>query len=514
MVKWCKHSLVAIVVAGGFCLVWGISRYGLPKEKIILRIPMPITDLVLDPHKMHDASSMFVSLQLHRGLLRYLPDGRIVTDIAESWTESADKQIYRFTLKRAKFSSGKLITAEIIRLSLARIFWLKASIGADLNYIEGIDNFLTTGKIENLGINAVSDEVLEVRLARPVALFLKHLATADCAILDVKSHRDDYNPSSEKVGFSGPYKVMSWTDKGIILTKWRTDSVDSSRPPRNVQFLKYNPADIFRSAQSGNLDVADDIPLPIEERKALEAKGWRQTVAELSRERFLIVNPKQVSREIRAYLFSQYDTDQLIREVNEPLYKSAYGLIPNGIQGGLSKEDLLEVKQAIEYSAHPRGEVELMYSQEYSQNLPLVQAMKRQWDRPGFEIKLRGVQTEELIENMVNGKGQLIFGAKGTDYPDGIAVLNYFKSGYEPNFFHMQPSQLDQKIEDLNTIFDPEKRIQAYREIQKEIFKNLTVIPVFFGSLHVGLWAPKVNFVPPHPMGLHTLPLEMIEMAQ
>jgi len=63
-------------------------------------------------------------------------------------------------------------------------------------------------------------------------------------------------------------------------------------------------------------------------------------------------------------------------------------------------------------------------------------------------------------------------------------------------------------------VFDSHKREAQYREIQKQILKKWTIIPLLFGSEASGLWSQKLRTVPAHPFGYHMLPMESVEMAR
>ena len=207
-----------------------------PTEKT-LKIHFPVYKLMLDPHKMEDLYSMAVVTQIYRGLLRYNAPGDVLPDLAESWTESADKKTYRFKLKASEFSNGSKVTAANVQMSFARIFFLGASIGADIDYIEGATKFRETKNIDDLGIKVVSPDVVEFRLSRPSALFLVQLAVTDCAVLPLKKF-DDVLDLGTKGIFSGPYKVTSGPDEsGLTIEKWRTDTLDSKNPPKKVSYV-------------------------------------------------------------------------------------------------------------------------------------------------------------------------------------------------------------------------------------------------------------------------------------
>ncbi len=177
------------------------------QDEKTLKIHFPVYKLVLDPHKMEDLYSMAVITQIYRGLLRYNAPGDVLPDLAESWTESADKKIYRFKLKASKFSDGSKITATNVQMSFARIFFVGSSIGADIDYIDGVAKFRETRNISDLGITVVSPDIIEFHLSKPSALFLVQLAVTDCAVLPITKFDAPLDFNAKGI-FSGPYKIQ------------------------------------------------------------------------------------------------------------------------------------------------------------------------------------------------------------------------------------------------------------------------------------------------------------------
>jgi MFS family permease len=144
-------------------IIFSNSTYG--KERNVyrqfsssdLRIAIPQSLIQLDPGKMEDAYSMAINLQIFRGLFRYSPSGEIFPDLVDKWTVAPSGTEYLFTLKKRSFSNGDQIKAHHVLHSLARLFYLKSSISADLMAIKGAKAFIESKKIEDLAIKADSD---------------------------------------------------------------------------------------------------------------------------------------------------------------------------------------------------------------------------------------------------------------------------------------------------------------------------------------------------------------------
>ncbi len=169
----------------------------------ILRVALPNVNFVLDPHTMEDAYSMLLVLQIHRGLLRYSPSGEVVEDIAKSWSIDSTNTHYKIKLRQTQFSDGSPILARHVVNSFARLFLKNGSFSADLSYVKGSTDFRKTKDLSKLGIKALKDDEVLFELNHPSALFLKHLATVDAAVLKLESFEE--NPTfNQKSGHKWP----------------------------------------------------------------------------------------------------------------------------------------------------------------------------------------------------------------------------------------------------------------------------------------------------------------------
>ena len=484
-----------------------------PSQTQTLRVSHPKVGIVLDPHKMEDAFSMAVVLQLYRGLMRYTPQGESRPDLAESWTESTDHLRYVFKLKDANFSNGKPITAKNVQMSIARIFFLGASMGADLDYITGVDGFRKSGDIGMLGVKPLSDSEIEFRLNKPSALFLKHLAVVDCAVLPIENYKEELaiSPAS---AFSGPYKLKKpLGDTGLELEKWRADPFDSANPPANIQIL-LSDEQPEALARQGKTDSLDHERVAADSFTEFTKAGWKSTATEIIAESFVILNPKKIAPELRQFLFARVDSKELVRRIGANEFRPAFGLIPTGIAGELREKECAELlrdpRAKVELSKPAHLEVE--YDIGNAIHEKIVGYLSEVWKTPNLDIQFKGLSRKEKLARMFGKESQACIGLKLLDYPDGFSVLTYFKSGYPGNYFHVENAAIDSSINNLVNVFDESKRLSLYRDIQNSVLKQHTVVPLFFGTQASGLWGPKVKSVPSHPMGFHTLPYEMVEM--
>lgn len=477
-----------------------------------LRIHLPAVAMNLDPQKMEDAYSMAVATQLYRGLLRYNTTGDIRADLAESWTESDDHKTYRFKIRKATFSDGKPITAKNVQMTFARMFLVGASMAADIDYISGARSFKAQQDLAKFGVVPIDDQTVEFRLSESSAIFLKQLAVADCSILPIEDFKK--NPEiSASGGFSGPYKLVGEVTKtNLTIEKWRTDALDSRLPPKSVSYsmIAEKPVDLALAEKIDTLDHyrVDDI-----EKARLQKQGWAAAATELAGEVFVVFNPEKIPSDVRRALYSSVDSAEIVRSLGNQSYRAAFGLIPFGLAGELSAADVAELKSPKPEKAHKNIVVELDYEGASVLEEKTALFLKDKWALLGVTLKVNPLSKGEKLQRLFGKKSQAIIARKAMDYPDGFSVLGYFKGKYESNYFYVDDKAVDAALLNVIQIADPEARANAYKDIQRKILAHNTVIPLFFGSEASGLWSRRVKSVPSHPLGIHTLPLESIEMS-
>ncbi len=496
--------LVFLLLAPMACTKFG-------KGNMELRINMPEVTINYDPQKMEDMFSMMIALQLYRGLMRYDAAGGVQLDIAAHWEKSKDNLKYKFKLKDAKFSDGKAITSRHVQMTFARMFFLGSSIAADIDYIAGAKEFKATQDLSKLGVRPITDKEIEFTLSHPSALFLKHVAVADCSILPLNDFKENLD-LTEAGAYSGPYKIKSLEVKNEYrLEKWRPDALDSANPPREVVFFRSSIAGT-ELAKSKLTDSLDAQPVSAADSEALGKLGWISSPTELTGETFVILNPKYIPLEVRRNLYLKTNPKELVEILNEPRFKVAFGLIPVGLSGDLQESDVMDLyKDKTEYKGK-KISFKLDYDPESEVNVKIAEWLKKIWSSDKVEVNLNGLSKGEKLDRMFSKKAEATIGRKGVDYPDGFSVLTYFKGQYASNYFHVEDKEIDKAIGESLQMIDPIKQAQSYKSIQKLILKHYTNIPLFFGSQASGLWSPKVSRVPSHPMGVHTMPLEVIEM--
>lgn len=191
----------------------------------------------IDPAIVTDQVGMRISSALFEGLCRIREDGKPEPGMAERWDISADALTYTFHLRpEAKWSNGEPFTAADFVRSWQRV--LDPAFGADyasqLYVIDGARAFnegieKDFGKV---GVRALDDHTLEVRLLNPTPFFIDLCAFATLApvhLPTIEEHGTAWIKPGNLIG-NGPYTLEEWKLDDHILLKlnphyWDGDNV-------------------------------------------------------------------------------------------------------------------------------------------------------------------------------------------------------------------------------------------------------------------------------------------------
>ena len=129
----------------------------------------------LDPQRAEDAFSYDVLHDLYEGLTASTPDGEVIPAAATSWRIEAAGKVYVFLMRReARWSNGDPVTAANFVEGFRRALD-PATVSGAADLLRSIENApaILQGDmpVERLGVRAVDDYTLEIRLSHPLPYF-------------------------------------------------------------------------------------------------------------------------------------------------------------------------------------------------------------------------------------------------------------------------------------------------------------------------------------------------------
>jgi oligopeptide transport system substrate-binding protein len=203
-------------------------------EEQILYIDIHGEPPTLDPNKAQDSNSIAVLHALHRPLVYFDKDLKIIPALAESWEISADAQTLTFFLKDAQYSTGDPIVAGDLVYSFKRL--VDPRTAAPYSYvmaeIEGAPELLgmagadpapadadIDAALDNLGVEAPDDKTFVIHLNTPATYFLSALALWVTAPIQESWINSEGATEAGNYVSSGPYILDTWNHNSEIILK-------------------------------------------------------------------------------------------------------------------------------------------------------------------------------------------------------------------------------------------------------------------------------------------------------
>jgi peptide/nickel transport system substrate-binding protein len=123
--------VLAVVAATALGACGAAKKQSASSASHTLNIPFVADMSVPDPDIFYDVEGGAVTQSIYQGLVRYAPDSvKIAPNLATSWTVSADKKTYTFTLRQGvKFHDGATMTSADVKRSFERRQALKQGSG-------------------------------------------------------------------------------------------------------------------------------------------------------------------------------------------------------------------------------------------------------------------------------------------------------------------------------------------------------------------------------------------------
>lgn len=192
----------------------------------------------LNVSKAADMESFHMLTNTMEGLTRVDAKGVATPAMAESWEQSEDGKTWTFKIRKdAKWSNGDPVTAHDFEYSWKRT--LNPETASQYGYvmydIEGASDY-NNGKVDNadnVGVKALDDNTLEVKLNRRVNYFDQLMSF--CVFFPqnqkfVESQGDKIGTTAENTIYNGPFKMTDWKmDDIVVLSKndnyWDKDNV-------------------------------------------------------------------------------------------------------------------------------------------------------------------------------------------------------------------------------------------------------------------------------------------------
>ncbi len=235
------------------------------KDEKVLNLSNSADITTLDTTLVKDALSSDVISNVMEGLTRLDENSNAVPAIAKSWNVSEDKLTWTFDLRDdAVWTNGDKVTAHDFEYAVKRSLDPKSlceitSIYYDIVGAKEFNSGDSTDR-DSVGIKALDDYTLEIKLVRPVTYFDKLMSSTSFYPQNqkfVEANGEKYGTTVENSLFNGPYTLKTWKlEDQYSLAKNPTywDNANVKLETVNVKIAKDSNADL-NLYNNGDIDI-------------------------------------------------------------------------------------------------------------------------------------------------------------------------------------------------------------------------------------------------------------------
>lgn len=471
----------------------------------------------LDPQKTSDGAAFNILRQMFVGLVSADEDGKLIPGLAEKWDNENDT-VWTFHLRDAKWSNGEPITAHDFVYSLRRL--------VDPATASYYGSYLVDAKLENaqavaegkakpdtLGVRALDDKTLQIRLSHPVPYLPELLllpATFAVNQKNIEAHGDKW-VSPQNIVVSGPYKLKEWVVNGHVLLERNKAYYDDAKTSiQEGMFLPVTSTSTEATRyQAGEIDMT--YGAPADQFQALKAEFGRQLKSNprLCTSYFEFNHSKAPFNDVkvRKALSLVLDRDTVAQKVLGRGEAPAYQFTPLAVAGvkkytpewsGWNQQKRIdEAKKLLNeagYNEQKPLRFELLYSTSESAKRQ-VTAMASMWKQavPFIDAQPLNQEWKTSLDTRRNGNYTMAYAAWCADYNEQSSFLNLFRTGNPNNSGKYADKAYDALLDStLAAGVTPEKRADLYLDAEKRLDNDAAALFVV-NWVNTRLVSPKIK---------------------
>jgi peptide/nickel transport system substrate-binding protein/oligopeptide transport system substrate-binding protein len=446
----------------------------------------------LDFRKSYLAGEAQVFTAIYEGLFSYHPfTMEPVPALASKWDVSEDKKTWTFTLREnAKYWNGDPVRAEDFRSAWISLLDPKENspYSSLFDIIEGARDF-RTGRLSDsrrVGIRAIDDQTLEVRLNAPASFFPSMLCHHSFSPIH-PSMLNETDWSAKPPVSNGPFYIQEQDENRMVMVKndfyW-----DSRRVALNRIILKYtgNGEDAAALWNSGEARwISGDVNLDsLTDRSGIKVNAMFATHYYFIRSAEKPWNDHRLRRALSISLpWAQ------IREGHFLPAKTLIFPIPGYPEiDGIDTTDTEEAKRLLEDAGYPKGVglpdlvIKLTPSMEAGRIGALMAAA---WMELGIPVKIDVVPDEQYLAALKQKDYGVGFSTWIGDFADPYTCLQMWRQ--DSNLNDAGYNDLDyESLIDRSMAEEGEQRLKTLAEAEKLLLSRGTVLPISYS------WAVNV----------------------
>ena len=470
----------------------------------------------LDPHLARSVSSLNLIRDLREGLMSFDAAGDVVPGVALAHVREADGLVYRFQLDpAARWEDGQPLTAADFVRSLRRAFD-PATASPTASLLEAIGNGadILAGRlpVTQLGVSALSDHELELKLDRPLPWLLELLTHPVSFPLPEMLEGEPRDWPG-----NGPYRLIEAVPRNRYSLEKNPHYPDAADVgPDSVHWYPISDAHAeLARYRAGDLHITETIPAGRLEWLQANLTPGELRIAPYQGSYFLGLNlrqpPLDASPQLRRALALAVDRDVLTRQVLGGGQSPAWGVVPPGLgletpqASGDQADRIARARKLYRDAGYgPRRplRLELRYNTSPTHRRTAI-AVAAMWKQVlGVRTRLINEEWKVFVSNRSLGRVTEAFrGGWIADYADPHSFLALFESGNPQNWSGYSNERYDRLLEASATARGAE-RMQLLGTAQALLLEDQPIIPLYYyASRH--LVKPSVRGFLDNPRDVH-----------
>lgn len=484
----------------------------------ILRISFSTYPTTFDPRKSGDFTSASMVCLLYEGLTRCLPDGTQELAIAEKIDISKDKKTYLFHLRKTFWSDGKPVTAFDFEQSWKQSLNPSSfSISAYLFYpiLNAEAACRGTKDVSEVGIRALDELTLEVRLTKPTSYFLS--LTSYPSFFPAPQHCLSQIESPQFLNHlttNGPFLIEKiYSQSSIVLRKNPTFWNEASIGLEGINILILpNETIALEMFQQGELDWLGGhlAPLPPDAIPSLQGKLRFFPMAASTFCTFNVTKPPFSNIHLRKAFSLAIDREEITREILPTNQIPATRCIPPSLDGGRNRalfppfDPYLAKKhfdQGIKELGTPLSSITLYY-RFGALDGRIAQVLQQRWEEVlGVKVVLEQSDFKTHKDRLHQRNYEIALANWIAQYQDPINILERFKSQLNAkNYPGFENLEFSSELELAEETIDAKERSERIDRAE-EILIEATPIALLYHWNSPSLYNNRVQNVNTTPSG-------------
>ncbi|ASS75881.1 hypothetical protein CIG75_13565 [Tumebacillus algifaecis] len=510
--KWLTIGLSVSMLAG---VLAGCSSSektgGTDKEKQeeqILNLVLGDELPTMDVSKATDNLAFTLFSNVNEGLVRLDKNGKAEEGLAKKWEISKDGLTYTFHLRDGiKWSNGDPVTAHDFEYSWKRT--LNPDTGAQYAFMVAWVKGGTAyndgkGKAEDVGVKAINDKTLEVKLENPLPFFIEQMAFPTFFAQNqkfVEAAGDKYGSEADKVLYNGPFVMKDWThEQSAVLVKnesyWDAKKVKLTQV--NYQIVKDSNASV-NLYEAGQVDRAQLLRDHVDNYKGKPGYVEQPDLAS----GYLSYNQNEKalqSAKVRQALTWAVDWESFADVIYHNGSKAPTGFTPFGTsdgQGGDFAKNVGNLLKSKENAPKAKDTLAAGLKEVGLDNFPKIKLMidegdigrksgeyiKEQWRKNlGIEVDLEPLPFKLRLQKQKAHDYGISLGVWIADYNDPMTFLDLFTTGGGINYGNWSNKEYDALIKKAQSEPDPKRRINILQDAEKLLIQEMPIGPTNFRS--------------------------------